>query len=147
MLLEIKRAVKEDAAAVALLFDAYRVFYKQPSDLPSAFDFLNQRLSNDESVIFVAVLGGEIVGFVQLYPIFSSVQLKNAWLLNDLFVVEKARRRGVAEALLEQSKEFGVETGAAWILLQTGEDNYKAQSVYEKNGWIKMHDFFYEYPI
>ena len=99
------------------------------------------------SLQFIASLGGEIVGFVQLYPIFSSVGLKPAWLLNDLFVAEKARRQGIAEALLEQAKEFGMETGASWILLQTGADNYRAQSVYEKNGWIKVSDFFYEYPL
>lgn len=147
MVLEIRKATLSDVAAVALLFDAYRVFYNQKSDLPAAFDFLSQRISNGESAVFIALLGGETVGFVQLYPIFSSVSLKRAWLLNDLFVAEKARLQGIAEALLEQAKEHGVETGAAWILLQTGNDNYRAQSVYEKNGWVKVSDFFYEYSL
>ncbi|MFT3680615.1 MAG: GNAT family N-acetyltransferase [Ferruginibacter sp.] len=147
MVLEIRKATMSDVAAVALLFDSYRVFYKQASDLPAAFDFLSQRIGNNESVIFIATMGGETVGFVQLYPIFSSVRLKTAWLLNDLFVSEKARRQGIAEALLEQAKELGAETHAAWILLQTGDDNYRAQSVYEKNGWIKVSDFFYEFPL
>lgn len=147
MVLEIKKATLTDMAAAAILFDAYRVFYNQKSDLPAAFDFLSQRISNEESALFIATLGGEAVGFVQLYPVFSSVSLKRAWLLNDLFVADKARRQGIAEALLEQAKEFGIETGAAWILLQTGNDNYRAQSVYEKNGWIKVSDFFYEFPL
>jgi ribosomal protein S18 acetylase RimI-like enzyme len=147
MLLEIKKAGKDDLASVAFLFDAYRVFYKQTSDLPAAFDFLSQRINNHESTIFIAMLKGEPVGFIQLYPIFSSVSMKPALLLNDLFVAEKARKQGVAEALLQQGKQFGIESNAAWILLQTAEDNYKAQSVYEKNGWIKTRDFFFEYPL
>ncbi len=147
MLLEIKRAGKEDVANVALLFDGYRVFYKQASGLEAAFDFINQRITNNESVVFVACLDGEAVGFTQMYPIFSSVSMQKAWLLNDLFVAEKARRQGVAEALLDQAKDFGRQTAAAWIMLQTAEDNYKAQSVYEKNGWIKEHDFFYTIPL
>ncbi len=147
MVLDIKKVTKEDASAVALLFDAYRVFYNQQSDLPAAFDFLDQRLSKDESVIFLAVLQGEAVGFVQLYPVFSSVQMKKSWILNDLYVAETARNQGVGEALLQQAKQFGRETGAAYLLLQTGYDNYKAQSVYEKNGWIKAQDFFYEFPL
>ena len=147
MVLEIKKATREDIAKAALLFDAYRVFYKQPSDLKKAFDFLEQRLDMDESVIFLAILKNEAVGLVQMYPIFSSVSLKRAWLLNDLFVAENARNQGVAEALLQETKQYGAETDAAFIILQTADDNYKAQSVYEKNGWIKTQDFFYEYPL
>lgn len=147
MLLEIKKATQNDTAMVAMLFDAYRKFYGQKSDLPAAFDFLEQRMTKQDSVIFVAILDSEAIGFVQLYPIFSSVQLKDAWLLNDLFVADHARNKGVAEALLQEAKQFGAETKAAYIMLQTGSDNYKAQSVYEKNGWIKLPDFFYEYPL
>ena len=104
-------------------------------------------MTKQDSVIFLAITNSEAIGFVQLYPIFSSVQLKDAWLLNDLYVTDNARNKGVAEALLQQAKQFGEETTAAYIMLQTGSDNYKAQSVYEKNGWIKLPDFFYEYPL
>lgn len=147
MVLEIKRATKDDIAMVAFLFNAYRMFYKQPSNLEAAFDFLEQRISKNESVIFIAVLKNDAVGFVQMYPVFSSVSLQPAWLLNDIFVAENARNQGVAEALLQHSKQFARETKAGNILLQTAADNYKAQSVYEKNGWIKLQDFFYEYPL
>ncbi len=145
MVLDIKKVGKDDVSMVAILFDAYRVFYKQSSNLQAAFDFLEQRVDKNESTIFMATLQGEAVGFIQLYPIFSSVSLKPAWLLNDLYVAENARRQGVAEALLQQAKQFALETKAAYVMLQTSEDNYKAQSVYEKNGWIKLNDFFYEY--
>ena len=147
MVLDIKEVRRDDVSMVAILFDAYRVFYKQSSNLQAAFDFLEQRVDKNESTIFMAILQGEAVGFIQLYPIFSSVSLKPAWLLNDLYVAENARRQGVAEALLQQAKQFALETKAAYVLLQTSEDNYKAQSVYEKNGWIKLTDFFYEYPL
>ena len=145
MVLDIKKVRKADVSMVAILFDAYRVFYKQSSDLQAAFDFLEQRIDKNESTIFMAILQGEAVGFIQLYPVFSSVSLKHAWLLNDLYVAENARRQGVAEALLQQAKQFAMETSAAYVMLQTSEDNYKAQSVYEKNGWVKLNDFFYEY--
>lgn len=145
MILDIRKVTRDDVALVAILFDAYRVFYNQTSDLQAAFNFLEQRTSKNESVIFVATIKGEAVGFIQLYPIFSSVSLQPAWLLNDLFVAENARKQGVAESLLQQAKQFGLETNATYMLLQTAADNYKAQSVYEKNGWIKTSDFFFEY--
>ncbi len=147
MALDIKKVTISDISSVALLFDAYRVFYHQQSNLQAAFDFLEQRISNDESAIFLAVLENAPVGFVQLYPVFSSIQMKKSWILNDLFVAESARNQGIGEALLQQAKQFGRESKAAYLLLQTGSDNYRAQSVYEKNGWIKAQDFFYEFPL
>lgn len=147
MALDIKKVTVADVSSVALLFDAYRVFYNQLSSLQGAFDFLEQRISKNESAVFLAVMNNEPVGFVQLYPVFSSIQMKKAWILNDLFVAETARNQGVGEALLHQAIQFGRETGAAYLLLQTASDNYRSQSVYEKNGWIKTQDFFYEYPL
>jgi GNAT superfamily N-acetyltransferase len=147
MPVEIKKASIEDVNQIAPLFDAYRVFYKQPSDIKAATDFLQQRLSNQESVIFIASIDGNAAGFCQLFPIFSSVGLKRAWLLNDLYVNEEARGKGIATALLEQAKEYGLETNARWLMLQTAADNIAAQSVYEKNGWNRVGDYFYELPL
>ena len=142
MIVQIKEAGIGDIQYVAPLFNAYRVFYKQPADMEAATDFLYERISKEESTIFIAFLDEEAVGFTQLYPIFSSVSLKPALLLNDLFVAENVRQQGIANALLNKAKEYGNKTGAKWLLLETAFDNYKAQSVYEKNGWIKQTDFF-----
>jgi GNAT superfamily N-acetyltransferase len=147
MLVEIKKAAAEDINLVAPLFNAYRVFYKQASNEKAAADFLQERFAKNESAIFIAFLGGVAVGFCQLYPIFSSVGLQRAWLLNDLFVDENARGQGVAAALLQQAKAFGTDNNARWLLLQTGADNFTAQSVYEKNGWKRVEDHFYELPL
>ncbi len=144
MLVEIKKAIPEDVKYAAPLFDAYRMFYKQPSNIKAATDFLLERLTNNESVIFIAFTGGNAVGLCQLYPIFSSVGLQRTWLLNDLYVDANARGQGIAAALLQQAKEFGMETNARWLLLQTGANNVTAQSVYEKNGWKRVEDYFYE---
>lgn len=148
MPLQIKRAFEDNIAAIAPLFDAYRVFYKKETDLDAATKFLTDRIQKDESVIYMAEIDGEAVGFCQLYPIFSSASLKRTWLLNDLFVTEKARGKGVATSLLQTAKAFGYDTNAKWLLLQTAADNTTAQSVYEKNGWLRINDFvFYEMTL
>lgn len=147
MKLQIKTATIDDVKLVAPLFNAYRIFYDQTSNMDGAINFLQDRISKKESVIFIAFLDDEAVGFTQLYPIFSSVSLERAWLLNDLYVAEIARQQGIANALLNQAKEFGAENNAGWLLLETAIDNYKAQSVYEKNGWIKQTDLFYQFTL
>lgn len=147
MKLQIKKAGIEDVKSIAPIFDAYRIFYGKNSDIVSAEIFLADRLLKHQSTIFIALLGEEIVGFTQLYPIFSSVSLSNTWLLNDLFVHEKARQQGVAAALLNKAKDFGKETNAKWLLLETSSDNFSAQKLYEKNGWIKQTDLFYQFIL
>ena len=143
----IKKAGIEDVKIIAPLFDAYRVFYQQKTDIEAAASFLSERLSKKESTIFIAFINETALGFTQLYPVFSSVSLKPAWLLNDLHVAEKARKQGVANALLNKAKEFGIEKNAKWLLLETALDNYNAQALYEQNGWIKQTDLFYQFAL
>jgi GNAT superfamily N-acetyltransferase len=147
MALQIKQAGVADVNIVAPLFNDYRVFYKQAGDIAAAVNFLNERLSKNQSTVFIAFANGEAVGFTQLYPVFSSVSLKPALLLNDLYVSQKARQQGIAAALLNRAKDYGKQNGAGWLLLETAADNFKAQSVYEKNGWIKQTGLFYQFAL
>jgi len=143
----IRKASVDDASSVAPLFDAYRIFYKQPSDINAAEHFIKERLLKQESVIFIAFINEEAVGFVQLYPIFTSVGMQRTWLLNDLFVDAAHRGKGIATALLESAKDFGKNNNGKWLMLQTGNDNLEAQKLYEKNGWHKETDFFYSISL
>ena len=70
----IRRAASTDLDALAVLFDAYRVFYEKKSDPEGARRFLEDRLQNNDSIVFLAFdKHGEPLGFTQLYPLFSSV--------------------------------------------------------------------------
>lgn len=131
----ISRAGPADLDALALLFDAYRQFYAQASDVPRARDWLRSRLRVGESVVLLARRGGALVGFVQLYPMFSSVRTAKTWILNDLYVEAAARRGGVARALLDAAATFAREDGAAGISLETTRDNAAARALYRAAGW------------
>ncbi|TMI94984.1 MAG: GNAT family N-acetyltransferase [Bacteroidetes bacterium] len=143
----IRRAKKKDIDKLSVLFDKYRIFYKQSSDIDNARSFLKKRMKRKESVIFVAEERKELIGFMQLFPIFSSVSMKRTWLLNDLYVNERARGMGTAAKLLDAAKDFGAETNSKWLILQTAADNFTAQKVYEKNGWVRETDLFYRKDI
>lgn len=133
--LAISRAGPADLDALALLFDAYRGFYGQASDIAGARDWLRSRLRVGESVVLVAKRAGNAAGFVQLYPMFSSVRMARTWILNDLFVDAAARRGGVARALLDAAAAFAREDGAAGLSLETGRDNAAARALYRAAGW------------
>ena len=104
--IEILQATPADVGALAPLFDAYRQFYKKPSNEEAARRFLFARLSKDESVLFLPSTSRRAVGFVHLYPVFSSTNLTRQWILNDLFVVPEARKHGVAHALMDAARQF-----------------------------------------
>ncbi len=146
-MIEIRKATLKDIDQLSELFNLYRMFYRQTPNVPACRHFLQERLKNNESVIFIAIKEGKIDGFIQCYPLFSSVSLENTWLLNDVYVRETERKHGIGRLLLDEAKKFGKETGAAWLLLQTANDNYIAQIVYEKNGWERMEDMFYQLHI
>lgn len=121
---------------VSELFDSYRQFYEQDPDIVSAREFIFQRMKNKESVIFLAVNDAdEALGFVQLYPSFTSVGMKRLWILNDLFIHNDHRRSGVAENLLDRCREFALSTDATGLILETRNSNLPARSLYEKFGF------------
>jgi hypothetical protein len=99
---QVRRASGADLGIVAKLFDSYRQFYGQPADYALAEAFLRDRFTHNDSVVFLAFdpPSGEGLGFVQLYPSFSSVAARRTWILNDLFVAPAASNRE-ARALYE----------------------------------------------
>lgn len=144
--MKIIKATTKELEQTARLFNDYRVFYDQAPDIEGAIKFINERMKNKESVIYLAVdENKEALGFVQLYPLFTSVGMKRMWMLNDLYVDIMARKKGVAEKLIEKSKELVRETGATGMVLETQNENHPAKNLYIKTGWFKddMHSYFY----
>jgi ribosomal protein S18 acetylase RimI-like enzyme len=140
----VRKVTESDVHKVVPLFDQYRMFYKQFSDEERAYDFLLERIRKEESIIYVAEdESGEAVGFVQLYPSFSSVSMQRLWILNDLYVTESARGKRISIVLLDKAKELAIETKAKGLMLQTAEDNVRAQAIYEQYGFQRERDYFY----
>lgn len=134
--IKILHARIEHLDKVVDLYGGYREFYEQKQDIERERSFVKQRIENNESVIFLAIDDdGSGMGFIQLYPLFSSVAMRRIWLLNDLYVDKNYRKIGVASALLKRAIEFGKSTGARYVFLETGLENDIAQNLYEKLGW------------
>jgi GNAT superfamily N-acetyltransferase len=145
----VRAALPNDLAHLLPLFIGYRAFYGELANQTSSASFLRARLALRDSVILLA-FKQEVdverfskaeqiaVGFIQLYPIFSSVSARRSYLLNDLFVDVQARRQGVAESLLNAANSHAKQHGAAWLMLQTAHSNLAAQQLYQRSGW--QHD-------
>jgi ribosomal protein S18 acetylase RimI-like enzyme len=139
MSLEIITATFDHLPQLAPLFDDYRVFYGQPSDVEAARAFLDERFTLGESVVFMAMLGAgsetRAVGFTQLYPLFSSVSLRRTWILNDLYVQADVRGQRIGERLIDRAVQLAKESGAKGIQLETAHTNTSGQKLYERLGF------------
>ena len=135
--------------SLAALFDAYRVFYKKESDLDAAKSFLQERMERKQSVVFVAEIDNKLVGFTQLYPLFSSTNMASLWLLNDLYVQPNQRGKAIGKALLKAAQEYCIRTNAKGISLETEKTNLIGNELYPKMNFIcdqEHHFYFWENP-
>jgi ribosomal protein S18 acetylase RimI-like enzyme len=140
-------ASSKDLNSLSELFDAYRMFYHKSTDLEGTKTFLKKRISNKDSEIFVAeTIENKLVGFVQLYPLFSSTRMKKFWLLNDLFVHPEFRGKGFSIELIQKAKTLVVETNACGMYLETDKTNLIGNNLYPKTGFkLNSTANFYEW--
>ncbi len=144
----IRLATLHDLESLTLIFEKYRDFYKKQGDYEGAKSFLKERISNNESVIYIAEADGKTIGFTQLYPLFSSTRMKKLWLLNDLYVEEEYRQKGISIALIDKAKELCRETGACHLSLETSKTNMVGNNLYPKTDFQldTESNFYYWMP-
>lgn len=133
-MLTITQATANHLQDLAPLFDGYRKFYRQASNLDGAKTFLQERLAKKDSVIFIAYKNDVAVGFTQLYPLFSSVSMQPMYLLNDLYIHPDYRSQGVGEALINKAKALCKTEDKKGLAIQT-ENNNRAQHLYQRLGF------------
>ena len=144
----IRQAAIQDLSKLVPIFDDYRVYFKQTKNPVMVEQFLFEKFEHLESVIFIAQLQDEVVGFAQLYPVFSSLTLQRVWILNDFFIAEEFRGSGVGTQLFAKVKEFTLLTRSKGIELSVEHTNKKAWAFWEKQGFKLDEDFrFYFYKL
>jgi len=132
----VKKATLQNLEQLVKLFDGYRVFYKKQSDIAAATTFIKERLTNNDSEIFVSEMtNGNLSGFTQLYPLFSSTKMKRYWLLNDLFVANEYRGKGISISLIERAKQLVMESNACGMYLETEKTNVIGNQLYPRIGF------------
>ncbi|PKA17443.1 GNAT family N-acetyltransferase [Leptospira haakeii] len=143
--INVRIASRSDLEELSELFDLYRKFYELPSNLAGAKKFLEDRLLHKDSVLIVAEDGGRLLGFAQLYPIFSSLSMRRDYILNDLYIRETERRRGTAKKILAGAANHVMEHGGKGMGLETHPDNRHARHLYERFGFKLNEEYLHYY--
>ena len=92
---DIKQATADKAEIIGEVFNLYRIFYKQKSNVDVAIKYIRERLDQKESIIFYIEDGDKCLGFTQLYPTFDSVNVRKKIVLYDLFIREEYRKKSI----------------------------------------------------
>ncbi|MCE2687884.1 MAG: GNAT family N-acetyltransferase [Rickettsiales bacterium] len=139
--LQIIKADLEKINLASLIFNDYRIFYNQESNIKDCYDFLLDRTINDESLIYLGLIENNPVAFMQIYQSFSSVGLKKIYILNDLYVVEQYRGKKIGRAMLVKALEVAKSKNITKIALQTAKTNQTAQNLYQSFSFIQDQEF------
>ena len=115
------------------LFEQYRLSYGMKENPERTLAFLHNRIRFSESIIFIATdERQQAVGFVQLYPRLSSLQLQRYWQLTDIFVREVKNQGEIYNALIEKAKEFVRFTQANRLII---EQDQQQRELWEARGF------------
>ncbi len=146
------KIIKNYAVYLEQLVDVveeYRMFCGAPSCPKDTRAFFQARLDQNDAVTFIALdeADDRVMGFVNLYPSFSTLALKRLWILNDLGVSSACRGKGVAKALINGVLAFAGETDAVRVELKTQTANINAQKLYQSVGFeIDDGNVYYQVP-
>jgi ribosomal protein S18 acetylase RimI-like enzyme len=138
----IREATESDLPALMPLLRGYCDFYEaKPSD--EGLERMARAViaaSEDDAFLLVATDAakdagsGEVVGFAACGWKWSSLRGARIVVLEDLFVAERARGRGHADALIEATAAVARRHAAPVVTWLTAPDNRRAQAVYDRVG-------------
>lgn len=145
MTIKVRPAEQKDKEKLTVLMYEYIVdFYKRPKPpvekVHHIFDLL---LKKDEGIQFVAENEEDLLGFATLYFTYSTTRADRITVMNDLYVIEADRGKGVAQELFQACENYTKSNGYAHMSWITATDNYRAQRFYEKMGGVRGDWFNY----
>ena len=135
MELVIRDARREDIPALEALEE-------QCFSMPWTREQLMAQLSDDRHRFLVAESGGELVGYIGIMFVLDEGYISN------VATTPKARRQGVAGALIEALIGQAQELSLAFVTLEARQGNEPAKALYAKHGFVAVgvRKNYYERP-
>jgi GNAT superfamily N-acetyltransferase len=124
----------------AELFDDYRQHYGANPAPEAVADWMRDQVVSDRARIYVAVIAEQAYGICSVAVVPAALTLRTVWLVRDLFVDARMRRRGVARTLLAEVAQQARAGGAHRLSLQTDTSNRRAIELYGESGYTPLTD-------
>ena len=108
---------------------------------------IEAELSDTDSTFFIAELNGKAVGYAKLREnsAVDCLENENAVELHRIYILERAKGKGVGGALMNRCFETARAKGYETIWLGVWERNSAALGFYKKLGFVKVGELQFPY--
>jgi GNAT superfamily N-acetyltransferase len=147
--LEIAPVIDAQFEELLPMIAAYQRFYEVTDvDEERNRAFFRRFLApSEDGMLLGAREDGRFAGYACLYWHLSSLRASESVLMNDLYVAEDRRGRGVGRALIEASAEIARERGASLLEWATDPGNRTAQRLYDTTGAKRYEQLEYNLEL
>ncbi|OOF57604.1 GNAT family N-acetyltransferase [Rodentibacter myodis] len=123
--MKIFKAEQWNIEVLLPLFERYRLANGMTENPDRTLAFLTNRIRFNESLFFIAVdTTNEAIGFIQLYPRLSSLQLQRYWQLTDIYVIDCPQKTDIYKALISKAKDFVLYTQSNRLVAELGQTQH-----------------------
>ena len=145
----IRQATEQDTARISIILGEVEAYYggdNEPADETQVHVALFAEPA--AATVLLALDGTDLVGLASVSRLWPAAGADTSMYLKELFVSERARRRGVGAQLLDAVKEVSEEAGCSRLEWTGDTDNPAALSFYKKLGVpINEGKVFYRLPL
>ena len=113
-----------DDELISVLQSSFKEVYKNNNELKNEF------INNPYTKIFIYREKDDILGLIHINDIYDRYEI------NNFYVIDKYRNRGIGSLLLEKVIELGKKQKIKNITLEVRKNNILAISLYENYGFI-----------
>ena len=130
--MKIFKAEQWNIEVLAPLFEAYRLANGMSENPDRTLTFLTNRMRFNEACFYCCKRNAQAIGFVQLYPRLSSLQLQRYWQLTDILSKKININAEIYAALISKAKEFVRYTQSNRLVAELSQAQ---QSILEREGF------------
>lgn len=111
--------------------------------VPWSYEAIEDAAKREETIYLTAKEDEEVLGYAGMWTVLGEGEIV------QVAVKESARRRGVADAIMNALIEEGRKKGIDIFFLEVRQSNAAAIKLYEKHGFINIgtRKNFYERPV
>ncbi|QIZ98648.1 GNAT family N-acetyltransferase [Leifsonia sp. PS1209] len=141
MSIEVRPVADGDFFAWLDLYEKYAAFYEtQLTDQKALLLWSWLTAPDHEEDGLVAVEDGRIVGLAHVREFARPLEGDRGLFLDDLFVAEEDRHKGIGRTLIDAVRSLAEERGLGVVQWITARDNSEAQQVYDsvatRTSWV-----------
>ncbi|MEO1045423.1 MAG: N-acetyltransferase [Pseudomonadota bacterium] len=135
--MNIRRLTPEDLPLFRAVNQLFANVFEMPEEYggsPPDDVYVHRLLGKPHVIILAAMEGEEVIGALTAYELEKFEQARSEIYIYDLAVLEAHRCRGVASALIEQTRTIARQCGAWTVFVQADWDDTAPVTLYTKLG-------------